>query len=156
MKFSEQFFPSEVTGTQDVILNVPEPQERVKTNSPVPSVLAKTPGRTTLVKHYIKVGDAVSVQQKPYRIPYSQRELIKKELDRMLEARVIRPSTSPWASPIVLVPKIKFLDVHFCVDYQKPNQLARFDAYPMPKIEMIDTMGSARVISILDLAKGYW
>ena len=55
------------------------------------------------MKHYINVGDAVPVQQKPYRIPYSQRGLVKKELDRMLEARVIKPSTSPWASPIVLV-----------------------------------------------------
>ena len=45
----------------------------------------------------------------------------------------------------------------FCVDYQKLNQLARFDAYPMPRIEeMIDTMGLIKVISTLDLAKGYW
>ena len=121
-----------------------------------PSILAKTPGRTTLVKHYINVGYAVPVQQKPYWILYLQRESVKKELDLMLEARVIRPSTSPWASPIVLVPK-KNGNVRFCVDYQKLNQLARFDAYPMPKIgEMIDTMGPARAISTLDLAKGYW
>ena len=96
------------------------------------------------------------VQQKPYRVPYSQRELVKKKLDHMLEARVIRPSTSLWASPIVLVPK-KDGDVCFCVDYQKLNQLARCDACLMPRLEeMIDTMGPARVISTLDLAKGYW
>lgn len=64
------------------------------------------------MKHYINVGDAVTVQQKPYQILYSQRELVKKELDCMLEARMVRPSTSPWASPIVLVPKNDG-DVHF-------------------------------------------
>ena len=75
MKFGEQFFPSEVTGTQDVILNVPEPQETELKQVLLcyPSVLAKTPGRTTLVKHYINVGDAVPVQLKPYQIPHSQR-----------------------------------------------------------------------------------
>ena len=96
------------------------------------------------------------MQQRPYRVPYSQRELVKQELDRMLKAKVIRPSTSPWASPIVLVNK-KDGDVRFCVDYRKLNQLARFDAYSMFRIEeLIDTVGPARVISNLDLAKGYW
>lgn len=74
----------------------------------------------------------------------------------MLKARVIRPSTSPWASPIVLVTK-KDRGVRFCVDYRKLNKVARFDAYPMPRIEeLIDTVGPAKVISTLDLAKGYW
>jgi len=74
----------------------------------------------------------------------------------MLHADVIRPSMSPWASPIVLVAK-KDGDVRFCVDYQKLNQLIKFDACPMPRVEeLIDTIGPAEVISTLDLAKGYW
>ena len=74
----------------------------------------------------------------------------------MLKADVIRPSVSPWASPIVLVTK-KDGDVRFCVDYRKLNQVAKFDAYPMPRTEeLIDTIGPAEVISTLDLAKGYW
>ena len=76
----------------------------------------------------------------------------------MLQANVIRPSTiaSPWASPIVLVPK-KDGSVCFCVDYRKLNQMAKFDAYPMPRMEeLIDTIGPAGVITTLNLAKGYW
>ena len=120
-----------------------------------PTVFHGKPGRTTLTQHQINVGDAAPIRQKPYRIPYSQRDVVKKELDEMLEANVIRPSTSPWASPVVLV-KIKDGSVRFCVDYQKLNQEAKFNAYPMPRMEEIfENIGSATIISTLDLAKGY-
>ena len=59
---------------------------------------------------------------------------MKRDLDEMMEAGVIGPSTSPWASPIVLVEK-KDGGIRFCVDYRKLNQVAKFDAYPMPRIE---------------------
>ena len=52
----------------------------------------------------------------------------------MLELGAIQPSSSPWASPVVLVEK-KDGDVRFCVDYRKVNQVAKFDAYSMPRIE---------------------
>ena len=155
---AEQFFPLENGGSQDLMLDVSEPQKSQlkQVLLSYPDVIANAPGRTTLVQHYINVGDTAPIQQKPYRVPYSQRELVKKELDRMLDAQVIRTSTSPWASPIVLVAK-KDGDVRFCVDYRKLNRVAKFDAYPMPRIEeLIDTVGPARVISTLDLAKGYW
>ena len=153
-----QFFPLGVGSSQELNLDMEEPWKGQLQGVifSYPQVIAATPGRTNLVQHHINVGDAVPIQQKPYRVPYAQRDLIKKELDQMLEAKVIRPSTSPWASPIVLVTK-KDGDVRFCVDYRKLNQVARFDAYPMPRIEeLIDTIGPAEVISTLDLAKGYW
>ena len=72
----------------------------------------------------------------------------------MLQAGVIRHSTSPWASPIVLVHKKDGM-VRFCVDFKKLNNVAKFDAYPMPRVEeMIETIGTAKVISTLDLATG--
>ena len=154
----EQFFPLEVDGVQEVNLNISEPQrgQLCEILLSFPQVLAVQPGRTILVQHFISVGDVTPIQQKPYRVPYSQREQVQQELDRMLQPGVIRPSTSPWASPIVLVNK-KDGGIRFCVDYRKLNQVARFDAYPMPRIEeLIDTIGPAVVISTLDLAKGYW
>ena len=120
------------------------------------SIFHRSPGRTSLVEHEIHTGDIPPIRQKPYRIPYAKRELVKKELEEMLEAKVIRPSMSPWASPIVLVPK-KDGKVRFCVDYRKLNSKANFDAYPMPRVEeMFESIGAAKVISTLDLAKGYW
>ena len=154
----EQFFPLEESGTQELRSDMEEPK-RIQLQEVLlsfPAVLATTPGRTNLVRHHVSVGDAIPIQQKPYRVPYAQRDLVKRELDLMLKADVIRPSVSPWASPIVLVTK-KDGDVRFCVDYRKLNQVAKFDAYPMPRTEeLIDTIGPAEVISTLDLAKGYW
>ena len=121
-----------------------------------PEVFRLVPGRTSITEHSIYVGDSTPIRQKSYRIPYSQRELVETELDQMLQLEVISPSTSPWASPIVLVTK-KDGGVRFCVDYRKLNQVAKFDAYPMPRIkEIFEQIGTAGIISTLDLAKGYW
>ena len=81
-----------------------------------PVVFQTMPGHMDVVEHEIHVGDALPIQQRPYRIPYSCRELVKKELDEMMAAGVIQPSKHPWASPIVLVGK-KDCGVCFCVDY---------------------------------------
>ena len=48
-------------------------------------------------------------------------------------------------------------DVRFCVDFRKLNQVALFDAYPMPRVEdVLESVGPAKYISTLDLARGYW
>ena len=78
------------------------------------------------------------------------------EVQKMLADRVIRLSTSPWASPIVLAQK-KNGGVCFYVNFRKLNQVAKSDAYPMPHMEeMFDSIGSATVLSTLNLASGYW
>ena len=68
-------------------------------------VIQAKPGRTMVIEDEIHVGDAAPVRQRAYWILYSQGDMVKKELERMLEAGVIYPSTSPWASPIVIVEK---------------------------------------------------
>ncbi|XP_054846354.1 uncharacterized protein K02A2.6-like, partial [Eublepharis macularius] len=69
---------------------------------------------------------------------------------------VIEPSRSAWRSPIVLVPKPDGT-TRFCIDYRELNKVAQFDAYPMPRADvLVDHLGSARYLSALDLTKGYW
>ena len=77
-------------------------------------------------------------------------------IDDMLERNVIEPSSSPWASPIVLVRK-KDGTTRFFVDYRKLNEATVKDAYPLPRIdETLDHLAGACWFSTLDLLSGYW
>ena len=74
----------------------------------------------------------------------------------MHEKKVIQPSKSPWASPIVLVQK-KDGSWQFCIDYHKVNAVTRKDAYPLRRIDdTLDTMAGSRWFTTLDLLSGYW
>ena len=112
-------------------------------------------GCTSLVQHSIDTGDHKPVKQQPYRTPVVYREKIETMVDEMQEQGVVKPS-SPWASPIVLVPK-KDGSLCFCVDLRRSNSITRKDVYPLPRVEdILDTLGEAKYFISLDLASGYW
>ena len=113
-------------------------------------------GRTDKLSHSIHTGDATPVRQPVRRIPPYRRQEVQTLLDEMLEQEVIQRSTSPWASPIVLVRK-KDGTTRFCVDYRKLNDVTRKDAYPLPRIDAtLDTLAGSKWFSTLDLLSGYW
>ena len=96
------------------------------------------------------------IKQRAYRLPLLKRKIVEEELDKMLAAGVIRPSQSPWASPITLVAK-RDGSTRFCVDFRKVNASTVKDAYPLPMIQDIfDTMQGATIFTTLDLRSGYW
>ncbi|KAJ8023192.1 hypothetical protein HOLleu_38300 [Holothuria leucospilota] len=120
------------------------------------SIMSDVPGRTQITKHDVYVTDEVPITQKAYRLPQAKRVEIKSQLEQMLEAGIIKPSTSAWASPIVSVPK-QDGTIRICTDYRRLNQVTKFDAYPMPRIDdIIDDVSGAPYISTLDLTKGYY
>ena len=91
-----------------------------------------------------------------YRLPNAYREAVNAELEEMLQAGIIKPSMSPWASPLLPVKK-KDGSIRLCIDYRRLNAISKKDAYSMPRIDnLIDERGGARFITTLDLAKGYW
>ena len=84
------------------------------------------------------------------------KEKVRQLLKDMMEKKVISPSKSPWASPIVPVQK-KDGSTRFCVDCCKVNKVTRKDAYPIPRIdEILDTLAGAIFFSTLDLRSTYW
>lgn len=117
-------------------------------------VFHEWPGQTRITQHEIRTPPGVVVRQRPYRVPEARRLAI--EITRMQELGVIEPSRSPWASPIVMVPKPDGT-LCFCNDFRRLNEVSSFDGYPMPRVdELLDRLGKARFISTLDLTKGYW
>eukprot|EP00731_Ephydatia_muelleri_P006339 Em0003g587a len=113
-------------------------------------------GRTTKLKHIIDTGTAPPIRQYPRRVPPADREVVKELLDQMKRNDVIQPSSSAWASPIVLAKK-KDGGVRFCVDFRRMNEVTRKDAYPLPRIDdTLETLSQPQLFSTLDLASGYW
>ena len=114
-------------------------------------------GRIRATKHRIELTPgAQPVHQAPYRAGHKNRDLERKEIEKMLAAGVIEPAQSEWASPVVIVPK-KGGDPRFCVDYRKLNAVTVRDSYPLPRMdECIDSLGDARVFTTLDALSGYW
>ena len=113
-------------------------------------------GQTNVVKHHIHTGNNAPIKQRPRREPLGMKNVVKEEIDKMIEQGVIEPSSSAWASPIVLVKK-KDGSIRFCVDYRKLNNVTTKDAYPLPRIEdNLDALKGAKFFSTLDLISGYW
>ncbi|XP_038063012.1 uncharacterized protein LOC119733697 [Patiria miniata] len=121
-----------------------------------PNVMSDQPGRTDIAQHYIDIGDAPPQRSPPYRLSPDRRQALHEEIDSLLQSGKITPSKSPWASPVLMVPK-KNGQFRFCVDYRKLNRVTKLDAYPMPTIDTIlDSLHGAKIFSSLDLRSGYW
>ena len=113
-------------------------------------------GRTDQVQHRIHTGDATPIRQPARRLPPTKMKEAMKAVDDMYQEGIIEPSSSPWASPIVLVKK-KDGSTCFCVDYRKLNQVTRKDSYPLPRIDdTLEGLAGAKWFSSLDLKSGYW
>lgn len=119
------------------------------------TVISDVPGDTKLVSHVIDTGDSQPVAVPPYRLAYADRDLLLKDTKTMLEQGIIKPSTSPWASPLLYVPK-KDGSKRPVIDYRGVNKKTQRDPYPMPNVlDLIDRLGPAKYITALDLTKGY-
>lgn len=93
-------------------------------------------GCTDILRHTIDTGEHSPIRQQPYRTPVVRRQKMKAMVDEMQEQGIVCPSSSPWASPVVLVPK-KDGNLRFCIDYRRLNSITRKDVYPLPRVDDI-------------------
>lgn len=97
--------------------------------------------------------DPVNVRPNIY--PYVMKEDIENQGAEMLKTWIIRPSTSPYSSPVILVKK-KDDNWHFCINYKALNCTTIPDKFPMPVIEeLLDELRGEKYLSKVDLKAGY-
>lgn len=115
---------------------------------------------TNQVKHEIKTYNEIPIHTKTYRYPRVHQQEVKRQIDEMLQNNIIRPSKSPYSSPIWIVPKK--IDAtgkqkwRLVVDYRKINDNTKTDRYPLPNIsDILDKLGRCQYFTTLDLASGF-
>lgn len=102
--------------------------------------------------------DAHPVFMKARPVPYALRERVEQELVKLENAGVIyKVRHSPWATPLVIVPKKNTQELRLCADYRVTvNPAIKVDQYPLPLPEDIfANLQGGTVFSIIDLSKAY-
>ena len=110
----------------------------------------------TSVTMKLVLSDDDPVYQKARRLAVNERNIVNTQIEEWISRGIARPSSSDYASPIVLVKK-KDDSYRLCVDYRLLNKKIIRDRYPLPLIEdQLDRLQAARVFSTLDLKNGFF
>ena len=123
-------------------------------------------GHCTKIPQHIRLKDPQSVSSTPpYRLPHNLLPVAHEYVKKLLARDIIRPSTSPFSSPLMLVRKPgkgdpsrpmveQFRIVH---DYRRLNTLTVRDCYPMRNLfELIDEVSQGKIFTVIDLSQGFW
>ena len=129
-------------------------------------------GKTLLVEMDIDTGDSPPIASKPYTLSLKHYNWVQKGITTLERAGIITKSISPWASPVVIVPKKSAPGEppqrRMCMDFRRLNkQLPKvknmsggkgcISLVPLPKIDELYTkLQGYKVFSTLDLRSGYY
>lgn len=117
-----------------------------------------TTGRTV---HKISLKTETPIYVKDRRYPQAMRDIIREQLGELLKQGIIRPSNSPFNSPLWVVEKKQCEGSNakryrVVVDYRKLNEATKDERYPLPRVEdILDRLSGATIFSTLDLKSGY-
>ncbi|OWY99807.1 hypothetical protein PHMEG_00029131 [Phytophthora megakarya] len=114
------------------------------------------PGRTDLLEFSIDTGDHTPIKSRPYRVSKAEGDVMEAEIQQYLDKGFVRPSLSPWASPVLMIRKPDG-GIRSCVVYRRLNTVIIKDCYPMPLIDdILNVLGNDILFSTMDVASGYW
>lgn len=120
-------------------------------------VLTDKLGVTNRVEYEIKLTDEEPVRQAPYRLSPPKMKELRKVVDDLLRQGVVRPSLSPYASPVFLVPKPNSAGFRPVVDFRLLNQKVVLESVPLPDLHnCFGWFSGARIFTVLDLNQAYY
>ena len=107
------------------------------------------------VHHTIEVTTDTPIKQKPRPVPPARRIELETIVNDLLQRGLIEETSSPWASPIVLVKKADST-LRMTVDLRRLNDVTVADAYPLPNTQhLLTTIQASPIYSTMDLCSGY-
>lgn len=128
----------------------------LKEYSDIFSVTKNDIGLTSLVEHEIDTGNVKPIACQYRRIPFGLEEKVDNLIQELVDKDIIRPSTSPWNAPLVVIPK-KNGDLRLTVDFRKLNSVTKRPIFPIPDAnQLFDTLDGSVLFTTLDLSSGYY
>lgn len=115
---------------------------------------------THVLRHQIPTTDDRPINTRQYRFPQLHKEEINRQVEELLTGGIVKPSHSPYNTPIWIVPKKEDSKGNkrwrMVLDFRALNEKTIGDAYPLPNIvDILDQLGGAKYFSVCDLASGF-
>jgi hypothetical protein len=109
-------------------------------------------------KHVIRIplSHSTPIARKPHAVSCKEREVIRKEMEKLEEQGIIEITTSAWAAPVLIVPKANG-KLRPCVDYRALNERISQTAYPVPNARhILMNLRSATYRTVIDIRGAFW
>jgi hypothetical protein len=114
-------------------------------------------GMCDVIVHEIDTGTAKPVKVKPYRLSYAEEQEAHRQIAELVAAGRVKPCNSPWAFPVVMVPKKDGVNLRMCIDYRSLNKVTKPWSYPLPYIQdVLERLGKSTYFAVCDVLWGFW
>jgi len=114
-------------------------------------------GRTDLVECTIDTGNSRPIAQPLRRHARAHLDIIDDSVDKMLRAGIIEPSTSPWSSNVVLVPKAGDAGYRITIDYRRLNSETVRQVWPLARVsDCLDALSGSTYFGVVDVSHSFF